>query len=391
MKLGVTQLLVYFILLVLVWLPSNLSSQELNKNIQESNFAKITSPLSNLIQMAIVDGQIELVKNWELQLRRQNTDKTNEELAEQEIQKQIDRGIPEEIARRMAERGNRMGMEKSGIGLAFQEIHQVFGPGSRGSGGNANNRQWRFSNAQMSGELKKSTERISLRLTDENAGIQLEIMEVDQDRLTFRLTHNDGILDFNQKNGRVRLAIIQGETASVAVAENYDELLEKHADDLNEKLFPIWDSLGLQKPLSFSSPVVAAAAIEKLESIERDAMEVVVHLEALSGDSLKARDEAEAALRQSYYKWAELIETHREEIKFDERAAKRLEKIEQASPATPYQDYVNSQDFNDPNTLIQLLKHVPEDKRAFLKEKIESLGEEIPRDSIPDKNNSGSH
>ncbi len=378
-----TSFIILYATISFLFASNALVSQELHEDINESVFAEINDELGNLIQFEEVNRQVQIVKNWELQERRRNASKTDDDMLEEAVQKQMDRGMPEDMARRMLKREIKHGLQQPAIGNSFLKIYEVFGTGSRGSGSSGDSYQWNFSNNRMSGRLKNSPNRINLRLSDDSAGIELTVTEEEGVRLVFRVTFDEGIIEYNQKDSRVRLAVIQNDEAFVLTADNFEQLLEKHPAELRNTLLPIWESLGIRKPLSFSDPAVVAAAIEKLEAIERDGMEVVSFLEALAGDSLNARDEAETALMNSYHKWAVLIETHEVGMKFDERAAKRLERIKQASPANPIQDYVNSQDFDNPDTLNRFLKFAPKEKHPLIRELLENLESESTEEQAP--------
>ena len=71
--------------------------------IVESPFAAELDSIGELIELKVDDGQLGLFRRWDLKINRENVDETAESLLEAEIQRQLNRGMPEKHARRMAE------------------------------------------------------------------------------------------------------------------------------------------------------------------------------------------------------------------------------------------------------------------------------------------------
>ena len=65
--------------------------------IVESPFAAELDSIGELIELKVDDGQLGLFRRWDLKIDRENVDETAESLLEAEIQRQLNRGMPESM------------------------------------------------------------------------------------------------------------------------------------------------------------------------------------------------------------------------------------------------------------------------------------------------------
>lgn len=352
---------------------SEISAQEIQEDIADSEFSKIAEEMSNLIQFAEVDGELTVLKDWDKKQRRENAGQSKEEQLEKLIAEQVERGLPEDFAERHAKRLMERGNNQPAVRHQFEKIQKLIGRGSSGGGGGGGgNWHWRFDSGTFSGNLNTSPDRLSIRFADNGFGVSMELIETEGEKLQFRLSSDTGIVLLDQKENRIRLAVIDGDKAVVHIADDYQQLKQEHPAEVRKYLYTIWESLGVQRPLSISDPAVVEAALDKVRAVEGDGMEVYELLEALAGDSISARDTAEKSLTENFYKWSDLVAKYEGEFEFDERATKRMNRIRDGHPATPIQDYVNSIDLNDKDLLIQLWENAPEEYHRIIVDRLTS-------------------
>lgn len=383
-----------FSLLIGAWTVNSLA-QEFEENISNSDFSRVVEPMGELIQLVEADGMLKISRDWDKKHQRATAGLSDEEQLEKLIAEQVERGLPKDFAERHAKRMLERGNQTPAIRHQFDKVQKAVGRGGgSGGGGGGDDWRWRFESGKFSGNLEISADRLGIRFADSEFGVNVDFAESNEGKLQFRVMCDAGIVALDQSDERIRLAVIHGDTAAVYLADNYQQLKEKHPVEVRRFLYDVWKSFGIQRPLSTKDPAVVDAILEKIRAVDSDGMEVYGLLEALTGDSISARDSAEKSLTENFYKWSDLVAKYEEEFEFDEQAAKRLRRIQSGHLATPIQDYVNTFDLNDKDVLIQIWENTPKENHPDIIRRLEattglSLGDDVQAwkdvDNSPDE------
>ena len=324
-------------------------AQELSDDIKESKLAQLSDPMEDLIQPIEVEGRLQLLKNWQVNLKREMNSGRE--------------GIEEELE------SHRLMQKDPELQVYFGRLWKArgFDP-SRGS---SCYRGWEktYDRDGLTGYLMNANDRLIFRFSDELAGIVVELKQLEN-CFVFRAYDDDRFLDLHQTDDRIRLIMAGEGEPTVVVAENYVELVRKNPTEA-EALFSTWKAIGIPRPALLSDPKFVFAVIRKLKATENGEEEVIKWLTDLTGDSIKGRNAAEEKLLENYFFWSDLIEKHKG-IVHEERAQKRLVKIMAVSPGDFLKDQVDLKDWNDPGNLIELWRHAPADYHPLIVKRLES-------------------
>ena len=341
-----------------------------------TNFEKSAEPMKNFIRMIEVDGQIQLLDNWDKADARATRDNKPDPEFEARVEEMMDSGMDRETAERFAEahgRGNTKGM----LG-EFVKIRSAFGP-SGGSGGSQGGKEWdyRIRTGQFGGHTRKDNRSTRIQFYDYENDIDFYINKKSEGvGFQFRFFSAHGFIDLWQSEDEIRLIVIQAGIPEVVSADNFRELMEQSPQVLREQLLPLWRALGIRAPMNLSDKRVVDAALQKIEAFNNDEMLVQGLLQDLTGDSMSTRNEAYEELLEGYFNWRELIEKFKSELELDEVSRPKLNLITTAAPGTMEQDYLDQLDLlNNKNALQELLKHTPEGQKNLVSDQIKFLEE----------------
>jgi len=352
--------------------------------IVESPFAAELDSIGELIELKVDDGQLGLFRRWDLKIDRENVDETAESLLEAEIQRQLNRGMPEKHARRMAEMKAEGGLfggmetEKSAAYAAsnfMRRLHSNLGGGGTSSGGGGGSKRWQFRGRDYTMAMRIEGEYMQMKLSDDSlSGFEFQLVESPQDGVfLFRYSTFDTIVNFVQRKEKACLSYATAEEAKVLCGANYDELLKNHSGPMNAYLIRLWEELGISDPVSLSTPEVVTASTEILRSIQEDEMMVFGLMESLGSDSLSTREKAASELRTGFYKWKYWVDSSAEKFEYDKISQEHLSKIRKGSPSTKAQDYANSLDLADAKTLVRVLELANDEQRPFVVQQLRSV------------------
>jgi len=198
--------------------------------IVESAFAAELDSIGELIELQVDDGQIGLFRRWNLKIDRENVNETAESRLEAEIQRQVNRGMPEKHARRIAEmkaeeRAERdafggMETEKNAAYAAskfMSRLHSNLGGGGTSSGGGGGSKRWQFRGGDYTMAMRIEGEYMQMKLSDDSlSGFEFQLVESPQDGVfLFRYSTFDTIVNFVQRKEKACLSYATGEEAKV--------------------------------------------------------------------------------------------------------------------------------------------------------------------------------
>ena len=374
-----------FLVIVFAFMPAGkpLAGQTNAENAPDSfaeevvgtYFEKTAEPMSSLIRMIEVDGQIQLLDNWDKVDARAARDSEPDPEFEAEVEEMMDMGMDRASAERFA--GSRLGNTKGMLGQ-FMKIQSAVGRGG-GSGGSPGVEQWdyRIRSGEFGGHTRKDKRSTRLQFYDYENDIDFYINKKSEDTgFQFRFCSAHGLIELWQSKEEIRLIVIQAGTPEVITADNFRELMDESPQEVREQLLPLWEALGIRVPMNLSDERVVDAALEKIAAFNSDEMLVQGLLEDLTGDSMSDRNEAYEELLEGYFNWRELIDKFKGELELDEVSQPKLKLITTAAPGTMEQDYLDQLDLlNNKTALQELLKHTPEGKKELVSDHIKFLEE----------------
>ncbi len=341
-----------------------------------TNFEKSAEPMRNFIRMIEVDGQIQLLDNWEKSDARAARDNKPDPEFEAEVNELMDGGMDRERAERFA--GMRRGNSK-GMLAEFVKIRSAFGLSGGGSGGSQGDKEWdyRIRTGQFGGHTRKDKRSTRIQFYDYENDIDFFINKKSEDvGFQFRFFSAHGFIELWQSEDEIRLIVIQAGIPEVISADNFRELMEESPQLLREQLLPLWKALGIRVPMNLADKRVIDAALQKIDAFNNDEMRVQGLLQDLTGDSMSDRNDAYEELLEGYFNWRELIDKLKSDLELDEVSRPKLNLITTAAPGTMEQDYLDQLDFlNNKSALQELLKHTPEGQKKLVSEHIKFLEE----------------
>jgi len=341
--------------------------------IVDSAFGEQQEAIGELIELQVKDGDLSLFRRWTLKIDRETVNETPESRLEAAIQRDVDRGVPEDFARRRAERKAEQdrlhgAKEKRGASYFMKRIHSNLGGGGTSSSGMNGTRTLSFRGRDYTMTMRIDGEYLQMKLAENNVdGFEIQVVESPEDGLfLFRYNSFDTIVNFVQRKGMAKLSYCAGDEAKVLSGTNYEELLKSHSDPMNAYLIGLWKELGISEPVSLRKPEAMTAAIEILQSIQEDEMKVFGLMESLGSDSLTARKEAASELRTGFYKWKHWVDNTADKFEYDKISQEHLDKARKGSPGTSAQDYARSLDLTDAKTLVGILELANDEQRNVL-------------------------
>ena len=220
------------------------------EEVTGTTFEKTAESMGSLIRMIEVDGQIQLLDNWQKSDARAERDKEPDKELEAEIQRFIDRGMDREMAERFASGGG--GHRNKGMLAAFMKVQSSLG--SRGgSGGSPGNKTWdyRIRSDEFGGHTRKDERSVRLQFYDYENDIDFYINKKRKDiGFQFRFCSAFGMLELFQSKDEIRLIVIQAGSPTVVSADNFRELMEESPQENFRRGQP-WFSVFIDVELDF--------------------------------------------------------------------------------------------------------------------------------------------
>ena len=324
-------------------------------------FEQSADKMSSLLQLAVVDGNLTVIPVWKMMAMRK-PELDQEELVKAEIAKLVDRGLPEDIARRHAmrklDRDGRFGKAESPLMAAFSDYCRTYGIGSSSRSGANDRVNMRMSSRNFAGHLQVDNEDFLIELGERELEGRDFILEKRASSVTIRFIGDDVLFDLRQKEtGQVRLAVIVGDKAQVFVARDFSTFVTKHAQANEMYLEKLLGVMGVAMPVSELENEIRQAVVERIVATSADEMQVQQLVDQLVGDSFKVRDEAQAKLREKYFWWEEAINDQLKTKELTDEISKRVTDIRNRWPQDSFQDFAYVYKLYDsPRYLVRLLE-----------------------------------
>ncbi len=341
------------------------AQQDFAKDLSDSILVDGRDSMDGLIKLVVVDGRLCMLKNWRKDDARARTGEDQEDRLDDETLKLIERGIPEKHARKLAERRVQMGIMPPSAKRLEKVFSEIAGrtAGSSSNSSGEDNWERRFRAGGLDARARRIGEQMRFEFNTQG-GIELSFLD-DEDDFKIRLFTDSGVFYIHQNVERTQFVLIRGEDAKVFVADDYYQLREKHSEIIESELLPVLKEIGISEPMTLDGEDSLEVALDILEAHQDDWMKVQGLLDGLQSDSISGREAAYQKLLNGYYKWYGLIDELKSELKLDESAEAKLNKVLTAAPGTTVQDYVMELDLlNDKKELLRLLKVVPENESA---------------------------
>lgn len=351
-----------------VWQPpkSRRTSNSIRDLVQQSGLSKIHRPINLYIPLAENDGTLSVFGNWTTRLKREVPFRSHEEYRKARVDREVALGVDRATAERHADfslNNRKAEDEQLGKKLAFQQLSEPFRQGVRSSSRSASHSggqsKFQLETPEFSVSMRAAHQYLFLHFRDQEAGIDLSIRDLKGNRFWFQIVAQGQMIDVIEESNKFRLTVVRDDQTKVYVTKCFQQFVEEFPAESREILFPIWQDLGLGRPLSFSNPEVAAAAVKKIQATRSDEMVVVDLLNQLNSERVETRNDAERELMNNFHCWCGLIERIKDETTLDADALVQLERILETSPGTLAQDYVNQQDLADAETLLLIWENAP--------------------------------
>ena len=331
--------------------------EEIVESIGGASIANAREQLSAIVKLKISNGRISLLRNWDAILDRRPK-MSEAERVQQQIDKMLDRGFPEDVARRHAKAMVQHGMgrdHEAAVTTLFREMCESLGARSGGGAGNRDSFRFNYrGNGQLYG-LRGEKNSLTLQLKDTGAGgADLELHD-DEKVFQFRLIQGASVVIFRQAK-KCRLVVVHEDLAEVLEADDFSMLEKKYPAQVKRLLKPIWRKIGFAGPFGFENKKVVEAGLELLTRYYDDKEKVQRMIADVEGDSKSKTEAALVQLKENYPFWQQRIEKLLENRNPETR--KLVAKAVRSSTFSPVQDYLDSVDLLDsPESLVALLEN----------------------------------
>lgn len=381
-------------LCVVLFCANDISAQEpiTKPDFGDGVLEEVADKMENLLQLEWKGDNIALKRDWDEREEKKKSDDDEEKDEKDEIKKRIeelvDKGFPEEHARRLAEardrRGRKLGFgmdrERSGVEKAFLEIPPKHGGRSSGSSGSGARRRLSFSTSAFSGSAILSNDDLRFAFEENDlAERKFELRDTGDGKVQFTFTYGELFLKFLQtEKGKIQLIWIDSDKADVYVASSFTEFVKKHPQPANKFLFPLLKQLGIKMPIDKTGPRLLSAALAHLERMQTDIDDQVAKLvKDLDSDSYETRNSASAKLTAGFEKWAGQIEKHLKESPLSPEARMRLKQIKANSGKNELDQFLGEHKLlSSPSFLIKLLEFAKDDQKLMVVDELKKVTNE---------------
>ena len=351
-------------------------------------FEQVAPKTGKLLRLKWSGKTILLRRDWDKRLNQERQGLTESENLAQDL---IDRGFPEDLAKRQANQQMKILKMQFANGPVPREkglSHYFFSIGGRGSSGSSGagaRRNLRFSTSEMSGFAVLSDNDVRFSFEEnKNSERGFRFRDNGEGKIQFEFSHDHLLVRFTQKAaGSVQLAIISDDSAHSYVADSFVELQRKHPAVVKKTLLKLWRQLGIQLPLSKNDPVVLRQAIQmiraNLETSDQDAMNTIADLDS---ESFKKRQTASVLLNSNYENWEGTIKSMYQNGAMSAESRTRLKAVIDQFESDEVLEFVRNQKLlESPDFLIQLLEESKvNDKKLLTKFLQKTTGESFGAD-----------
>lgn len=329
-------------------------AQDLSQQIKESAFELVKNEMRVLVRLVEIDGRLAILKKW-----------TSDARIVRETNRLLERGFTMEKSRSLARQN--LVRDVTRIDDMYQELLDESAEQSKVS------KESDFARSRIRGTNAKNRKERSIELVDLESEIKICVRDFATGDLHIRIESDTQSIQLVQSATQIQVIHIEDQKASVYRADNYEKLRAEQPGFVAMKLLRIWRAIGIDKPLSMASSEVVQHATKLLKARQNDEPTVISLLDQLENGSGEEKQIAESTLTKNAYKWSTLITQHHQVESSEQDFNFRVNDILKFSPHTKTQLYVNSFDWTDPSTLIQLWSHSPNENHPFLIDQLERV------------------
>ena len=238
------------------------SSQAQTRTVTKPNFGegeleKISEAMGKLLQLKWNGDNLALKRDWDERLVEQEAggDADKDDGLKAELAKMIEDAAPaEKLVEKALRRGKRQGLARNGFDKAFFGVTAQ--NGSRTGGGSGALREPRFSSHTLSGLASIRSDDIKIEfIENEGSERNFKISDDGKGRFKFEFGFEDLFVRLVQaRTGKTKLIWIVGDQVDTYEGDTFSNFMKRNAQVTEEMLFPLFDHLGIKKPVNAPAP-----------------------------------------------------------------------------------------------------------------------------------------
>ena len=356
--------------------------------VQAGQITEVAGDIGRLIHLTWSKNRLMIDReHW----MKSTGSKTDAEKTEDAIQKMIDRGIPEAIARKMADRRGGRGrgpfggadfLTASSEGRLFTELKAAAGAMSGGGGGGGDEHHWdgHGGNIFTAMNTKDSTKDFRFMIRESTSPVQELLVEEHHEKgLRIQFSSPTRNLIFaNDLDGVIHVAHtskLRSEAFQVASYEQMLQLYPAFAAEFGTML----EQLGINQPLTDRDPRILNAIGKLVVKPDQETLDDAIKtIERLNDNSFQVRNEAEKKVAANYVAWKNVIQDKLADEGLASEVRMRLKGVEASSnvDTTEAEAYIkNHKLLQDVEYLKSVLDEMPDSLRGSVQQQIDSLAE----------------